>query len=146
MNNRAAIKIENDRRQFAPGEILRGRVGWQTDTAPKSAELRLFCYTEGCGTRDVIVAGTETWANPISDSLEPFEFTLPAGPYSFSGELITLKWALELVLEPTVNPERIEFTLSPDGTEIDLYRHPIPEGLEEELSAGKKFAKKFRPK
>ena len=145
MTPRAAIQIENDRSQFVPGEVLRGRVGWQTSSPPEKVELRLFWWTTGSGTRDVIVAATELWANPGADSLEPFEFTLPAGPYSFSGELITLNWALELVVDSNINPERLELTLSPDGTEVDLYRYPIPEGLGEKLSFAKKFAKNFRP-
>ena len=38
-----------------PGEVLKGRVGWQSDTPITSAELRLFYYTKGKGTRDVDV-------------------------------------------------------------------------------------------
>ena len=46
--------------------------------------------------------------------------TLPAGPYSFSGRLISLIWALELVAEPGNHVARVEITLGPDGQEVVL--------------------------
>jgi hypothetical protein len=45
---------------------------------------------------------------------------LPLAPYSFSGKLISLIWGLELVLEPSQETARFEFTLSPTGEEIML--------------------------
>lgn len=131
MSLRAAIQIENDRRAFAPGETLRGRVGWQTDARPERVELRLFYYTTGRGTRDVHVAGTESWEAPGPDGLEDFRFDLPDRPYSFSGRLVSLQWGLELVLHPDGHTERLEFALSPDGAAVELYRYPIPEELDE---------------
>jgi len=142
MSLRAAIQIENDRRAFAPGETLRGRVGWQTNSRPERVELRLFYYTKGRGTRDVDVAETKTWDAPGPDGLEEFEFALPNEPYSFSGKLVSLVWGLELVLHPNDHTERLEITLSPSGGEVDLYRYPVPEELGE-ASSMKKLKRNF---
>lgn len=139
---RAAIQTQLDNRKFVPGEILQGRVGWQSEAAIKKAELRLFCYTSGRGTRDVEVINTQVWKNPLSAEQQEFSFALPAGPYSFSGQLISLEWALELVILPDNHIERLEFTLSPDGNEIDLQRYPVDEALNKR-SAGKNLLHKM---
>ena len=47
-------------------------------------------------------------------------FVLPPAPYSFSGKLISLIWAVEVVAEGIKEASRLEFTLSPDGREITL--------------------------
>ena len=47
------------------------------------------------------------------------KFTLPAAPYSFSGKLISLIWAVELVADDS-DSARWEFVLGPDGAEILL--------------------------
>jgi hypothetical protein len=51
---------------------------------------------------------------------EKFEFALPEGPQSFSGKLISLIWAVELVVEKSKESQRIEFVLSPFDAEIVL--------------------------
>ena len=47
-----------------------------------------------------------------------FAFPLPEGPYSFSGKLISLIWAMELTVSPGSETLRREITLSPTGREI----------------------------
>ena len=60
-----------------------------------------------------------TW--PSSQDSARFSFTLPHEPYSFTGRLIALTWALEAVLLPSDNTsERYEFDLTPDGQKITL--------------------------
>jgi hypothetical protein len=48
---------------------------------------------------------------------------LPEGPYSFSGKLISLIWALELACSPGSETVRREITVSPTGHEIVLGEH-----------------------
>jgi hypothetical protein len=47
-----------------------------------------------------------------------FRLRLPSGPYSFSGKLISLIWALEVVAEPGADAGRQDITLSPTGREL----------------------------
>lgn len=115
------ITTELDVRAFAPGEKLRGRAEWSNGA---SAELRLFYFTGGKGTQDVEVIETRTLDVPSA-----FEFQLPPGPYSFSGKLVSLSWALELIIQPGGHVERLDFILSPNGGEIDLTRYEIPVDL-----------------
>ena len=50
----------------------------------------------------------------------PFRFQLPDAPYSFSGKLISLIWAIEAVAEGIKEAARYEFVLAPEGREIEL--------------------------
>jgi hypothetical protein len=119
------IHTELGNLHFAPGERLKGHVNY-TNTA--SAELRLFYYTEGKGTQDIEVIQTLPFQTPGA-----FEFQLPVGPYSFSGTLISLSWALELIVNPGDQLARLEFVVSPTAEEIDLTRYPVSDDLKKSL-------------
>lgn len=112
--------IEDDRKAFKPGEELRLSVLWALPETPRSLEVRLFYFTRGKGTEDVeIVARQPIVANsPAGEGTA--RFALPAAPYSFSGKLLSVLWAVELVCEPGDRSTRCEFVLSPTGREITL--------------------------
>lgn len=114
------IAIEGDRRNFSPGETLAGRVTWSLEFDPKSAELRLFWYTSGKGTQNVRVVQTIPFGAPQRSDRREFSLVLPQEPYSCSGSLVSIVWALELIIEPKTEIERVEFTMAPDGHEIML--------------------------
>lgn len=114
------IEFADGRTAFRAGEPLSGRVSWRVGDQPESAELRLFWYTSGKGTQDVGVVDTMTFASPRMDDRRDFTLPLPREPYSFSGNLISLVWAIELIVEPGHHVERQEFVLSSTGDEIVL--------------------------
>ena len=136
---RAAIKIDNPNTPpaLAPGEKLRGQIGWEKSETPEKVELRLFHFTKGRGTRDVAIVDTQIWTSPGSSGVQDFSFELPPGPYTFSGKLVAMVWALELVLHPSGFTDRVEFIYSPDWREIELCRYPIPDDLKEKSHAAK---------
>jgi hypothetical protein len=109
---------------FHPGDDVEGTVRWKLDEPPSSFELRLFWYTQGKGDQDVGVVETLPFEAPAAEDRRPFRFRLPAGPWSFSGKLISLLWALEAVAEPGAQAERLELTVSPTGREIALPQGP----------------------
>jgi hypothetical protein len=113
-----SILLSDDNLSYYPGETMSGTVTWNLDRSPEVVELRLFWRTEGKGDQDLEIAGVVRYENPSQRDEEAFEFTLPDGPYSFSGKLISLIWALELVALPSEETERLEFILSPAGQEI----------------------------
>ena len=94
------LSLTQKPQELVPGQEIDGRVGWQLDDAPKRASLRLFWYTEGRGNQDVGIVEEEEFARVRASHDEEFRFTLPGSPYSFSGKLISLRWAIELVIEP----------------------------------------------
>jgi hypothetical protein len=114
------IRTRDDRTVFLPGEELAGYVMWTVDVPPGRVELRLFWRTEGKGTKDVSVVDKIGFDNPRRQEKRDFRFQLPDAPYSFSGQLISLVWALELVLGATGDTERLEIVISPTKSEIAL--------------------------
>jgi hypothetical protein len=115
-----SILLPEDRVSFYPGDTMTGTVSWNLDEPPRVVELRLFWRTEGKGDQDLEIAGVVRYENPSQRDEEAFEFALPDGPCSFSGKLISLIWALELVALPSEETERLEFFMSPTGEEILL--------------------------
>ncbi|HEY4565529.1 MAG TPA: hypothetical protein VIJ36_21315 [Thermoanaerobaculia bacterium] len=105
---------------FLPGETVEGTVGWHFDAPARSVEVRLLWYTEGKGDQDVGVVASVPLADPATDEVRPFQIRLPAGPYSFSGRLISLVWAVEAVAEPGARAERLPVTVSPTRQELLL--------------------------
>ena len=113
------IDLSGGERGYKSGDVISGRVTWQVDEAPESAEVRLFWYTSGKGTQDVQTVGSVILQTPQMNDDRTFSFTLPRQPYSFSGKLISLVWALELIVEPGA-VERKEFVMSATGVEVVL--------------------------
>ena len=93
------------------------RRGTSTSTDRK---LRLFWFTRGKGTEDAAVVDTLRFETPQAEEARPFRFVLPEAPYSVSGKLISLVWALELVAEPSREVDRLELVVAPGGREVLL--------------------------
>jgi hypothetical protein len=111
------IELADDRSAFTPRESVEGRVSWSVNGAT-SAEVRLFWYTRGKGTEDVGLVDTVAFPNPQTTDQRTFRFALPEAPYSFSGKLISILWAIELIIEPGPSVERREIVMSPSGREV----------------------------
>jgi hypothetical protein len=118
--DKLSIALEADKATFAPRETIHGTIQWNLDANPRHLELSLFWYTAGKGTRDVGVAQTLRFDEAGVYGSKDFSFPLPEGPYSFSGKLISLLWAMELTAAPSSETVRREITLSPTGREILL--------------------------
>jgi hypothetical protein len=118
--NELSIELKEDRNGFEPGERLEGSVTWSVDQAPQRAELRLFWFTRGKGTEDAGVVQTVQFDRPAPYETRSFEFKLPDAPYSFSGKLISLVWALELVVDPGKQVVRREIEVGPGRREVKL--------------------------
>ena len=112
------IDISGGERSYKPGATIGGRVTWQVDGDPASAELRLFWYTSGKGTQDVGNVDAVTFETPQTHDERTFSFVLPREPFSYSGKLISIVWAIELIVEPGSNVERHEFVMSGSGSEV----------------------------
>ncbi len=115
---------------FLPGATVEGKTFWRLDPPPESVELRLFWYTEGKGDQDVGIVEAIPFADPAREDRRSFQLRLPEGPFSFSGKLISLTWAIEVVAQPGERMGRLEITVSPTGQEIRLApgggSHPGP--------------------
>ena len=120
MSHTLAIGTYENKTSFRPGEKVEGKAMWILDKDPGAVEIRLFWYTSGKGTQDVEIVATQSLPSPGRHSQAEFSFTLPDAPYSFSGKLISLIWALELVVLPSNEAQRQNLTVSPTGAEVVL--------------------------
>ncbi len=118
------IGIRENRTAFRPGEKLEGAVIWELEKAPEMAELRLVWSTRGKGSEDSELVSAVTFDTPQAGDTRDFSIVLPTAPYSFSGRLISLIWALELVLGKEF--ERTEIVVAPEAREVELPRIEQP--------------------
>ena len=114
------LELSRPRAGYRPGEEIAGVATWNLDRAPRTAEARLFWYTRGKGTVDAGVVETVRFDQAGPSDRREFRFHLPEAPHSFSGQLVSLLWAVELVLLPSKQTARLELTVSPTGHELVL--------------------------
>jgi hypothetical protein len=105
------IEMAEGRKAFGPGEEVSGQVAWELETDPDGAELRLFWFTRGKGTVDTDTVQSVRFEHPKQKDRREFRLVLPEGPYSFSGKLVSLIWALELTAGG--RSEQIELVMGP---------------------------------
>lgn len=114
------IGTKEDQRAYRPGETIEGAIGWELPEAPGSIEVRLFWQTRGKGTEDVEVVDRLRLERPLAQGAHSFRFMAPPEPVSFSGRLIALNWALEVVVLRQGPSARFDLIIAPDGREIVL--------------------------
>jgi hypothetical protein len=115
------IVLAGDRTAYRPGDEIVGTATWQFDRQPRSVETRLCWHTEGKGSRDSDVAATVRFDAPLQmTENREFRFTAPTEPHSFSGQILSLVWNVELEAEPGEVVERVEIVIGPGGKRIVL--------------------------
>ena len=118
-DGRLTLRSDDGNGARRPGDVVELAADWAFDQSPKSLEARLFWFTRGKGTQDVGVVETQPVGMLQLSGHERLRFKLPEAPYSFSGRLISLVWAVELVADDD-QTARWEFVLAPEGGEILL--------------------------
>jgi len=114
------IELSTNQTGFEPGEQINGTVSLTCEPPTRTVELRLFWFTRGKGTEDANIVETARFDQPQPYETRSFAFRLPAAPYSFSGKLISLVWALELITFPGKQVIRREIEVGPAGREVKL--------------------------
>lgn len=115
------IQIEEGRTAFEPGETIGVNLEWSLSSAPSELQLRAVWNTVGKGTTDMGTEQSITIDGPGAAESRRIEFKLPAAPYSFSGSLVSLVWALELVAGHS-NSFRKGIAIGPGASEVLLNR------------------------
>tara|TARA_R110001592_G_scaffold99251_2_gene282927 strand:+ start:1273 stop:1641 length:369 start_codon:yes stop_codon:yes gene_type:complete len=117
-----SLQLNQDPTGLVPGQVIDGVAEWDLEDAPKRAALRLFWYTDGRGTQDVGVVEELALPTTHRNGKGTFRFTIPTLPYSFQGQLITLKWAIELVFNKGKQVERLDLIVSPWVEQVKLQK------------------------
>lgn len=120
--NSLSIQTCDGRTTFDPAETIAVDVQWELADEPDALELRLVWNTSGKGDADIGVEKTIPLDAPGLTGSRRLDVELPAAPYSFSGKLVSLIWALELVAQPSNESSRTEITIAPGRREVLLHR------------------------
>lgn len=107
---------------YRPEETIAGKILWTLDQPPEIVRLTLGWWTEGRGTKDSRIEASREWQTQLLAGEEDFALALPPSPYSFSGTLITLKWALELSVRKGRETAIEHIVVSPTGEPVELPR------------------------
>lgn len=99
-----------------PGDTLEIDGAWELDLRPLVREARLVWYIQSQGAPEARVVATQEVRRANEKGTQRFQFTLPEWPYSYTGRLFSLQWAVDLVLDD--QSARWEFTLGPDGKPV----------------------------
>lgn len=105
---------------FDPGAEIDLDLSWDLESPPTALELRVVWNTAGKGTTDLSIVQSHMIESPMPRDSRRMRITLPASPYSFSGKLVSLIWALELVALPGMQSTRQEIIIAPAGREVAL--------------------------
>lgn len=123
------VETHENRTEFAPLDTVDGLALWELPKPPRWVEARLYWNTQGKGTQDVRVVDKQRWENPQPTDAQVFSLHLPAGPWSYSGTLVSIQWGVEIVAEGTKDVGRVDLIVRPrtraEG-ELDLSM-PVPE-------------------
>ena len=114
-----SLRTQDGRTAFEPGERITVVAKWQCDFEPPNMEIQIGWSTAGKGTTDQGVEKSVPISDPRRSESREIVLDLPAAPYSFSGKLISLIWALELVAEPA-GRSRLPITIAPGAQEVLL--------------------------
>lgn len=129
--NSLAIQTCDGRTTFDPAETISVDVQWELNDEPEALELRLVWNTSGKGDTDIGVENTVLLDTPGPSGSRRVDVDLPGAPYSFSGKLVSLIWALELVAKPSEESCHTEITIAPGQREVLLHREPIEQPADE---------------
>lgn len=114
------IELKDGIHDFVPGGDITGEAGWTLATPPEDATLKLLWYTEGRGTQDVGIVADMPLPTNAAQGRHPFRFQIPPIPYGFSGHLVSLKWAIELLIDNGRHHHRENISVSPWQQEPQL--------------------------
>lgn len=107
------LRIETDRKATPPGGEITAKLAWER-AEKKDRRVKfdvvLLWFTEGAGDTDVGIVDVKTFDSPEKKGAREITFTLPAGPESFHGNLIQIKWAVE-VRTDRGEIDRVEFDM-----------------------------------
>ncbi len=105
---------------FDPGAEIEVNAAWNLESPPEAIEVRLVWNTSGKGDQDLKIVKSVRIDSQAASDQHAVAITLPWGPYSFSGKLISIIWAIELVAFPDQDSIRREITVAPRGKEVVL--------------------------
>ena len=117
----SSLTIADGRKAFEPGETIEVVAEWNCPRPPERVEVQLLWYTRGKGDTDRALARSVPLDAPQASERRTIELQLPEAPYSFSGTLISLVWAVRLELFGAAKSKQLDLVVSPLAREVVLH-------------------------
>lgn len=136
--DKISIQLKDGKISYQPGEKICGELEWDLTQEVENIAINVFWYTEGMGDQDSEIAETEIIKSPLKSDRQSFKIELPMAPYSYSGKITSLKWALEATTLKNKVKDVKEFSMMPENKEIIL-----PE-IKKDISKAQKFFERLR--
>lgn len=112
------IVLKDNRKRFQPFEVIEGRIKYDLKKPSDEIAVDLVWTTMGKGTTDNYRAdGVVISTNSIRGEGQ-FRLNVPAGPYSFSGKLISIIWMISCGTDNDKEIAEKEIVISPFGSEL----------------------------
>lgn len=113
------IVLKDNRKRFLPFEVIEGKIKYDLNRPSKEIAVDLVWTTMGKGTTDNYRADTAVISTMGSNRGEGhFRLNAPAGPYSFSGKLVSIIWMISCGTEDDKEIAEKEIIISPVGREV----------------------------
>ncbi len=112
-DNPLSLELLDDRTAYYPGEAIEGIASWVFPHPVERVEVHLCWHTEGRGAEDASVVETVGFDHPPPVGAKPFRLSAPAGPYSYDGRLIAIRWTVEVVAAGVKDVAQMPVTISP---------------------------------
>jgi hypothetical protein len=118
---RLGVAFAGGRDFYSPGDEVAGTVQWDLPAPPEwGIEVRLLWSTRGRGDRDFNVVARQVVPSPAARGSYQFRLQLPLAPYSFSGQLVSLIWAVEVLAVSEELAGHAELVMGPGGCEARI--------------------------
>jgi len=126
MVDQIILSLDEDKRVYAPGDQLSGRleVRFEEDCKVRRFELAVGWRTEGRGDEDSrtaeVVELTESGSTVPKKFEHYFNIVLPEAPWSYAGNLIKIQWFVGCYVKVGLKSEQrkeVEFDLLPNASE-----------------------------
>lgn len=131
------VRLTDQLRAWKPGEALDVEIRWASEEPIEEVEVRLLWRTQGRGDEEDGVVASERWPALGTSGDRDLQFRLPAGPWSYEGELLTIRWYVDAALWPSGEHAEAQITLSPTGEALEPILHETVEDLIEEIPEGR---------
>lgn len=113
------IVLKDNKKRFRPFDVIEGKIKYDLSKSSKEITVDLVWTTMGKGTTDNYRADTSVISTMGNNRGEGhFRLNAPAGPYSFSGKLVSIIWMISCGTENDKEIAEKEIVISPVGREV----------------------------
>jgi hypothetical protein len=119
------LTVKLNESYFLPNESVSGTVTWKLEKNQIANEVivMLKWYTDGKSDEDMQVIAQEKVSHPDSEGSHDFTLQLPQFPWSYEGQLFSIKWCIEAQINKKI--QIINIICSPKKKLIEQTRSDL---------------------